>query len=125
MQTGQNNVSTSFRSYTLESTRAAIKYINANVEKNITIDMLARKYDISPSALKRCFKAKTGLPVYTYIRRKKMKKAKELLKESDMSVTNIAYHLGFINSSKFSSAFTSVVGERPSSYRKNAVAVEF
>lgn len=108
---------TSFRSYTLKGTDAVIKYINSNVEENITIESLALRHEISSSALKRCFKAKTGVSIHAYIRRVKMKQATRLLRNTDMSITDIAYKLGYVNSSKFSSAFLSVMGEKPSDYR--------
>lgn len=108
---------TSFRAYTLKGTDAVIKYINSNVEENITIEALALRNELSPSALKRCFKAKTGFSIHTYIRKAKMKQAVRLLRITEMSITDIAYKLGYVNSSKFSSAFLSVMGEKPSDYR--------
>ncbi|MEG1641880.1 MAG: AraC family transcriptional regulator [Synergistaceae bacterium] len=106
-----------FHNYTLKGTESAIEYIHKNIYSSIRIADLAEKYDISPSAFKRCFKEKMGVPVYTYIRKTKMNKAAEMLTSTNMSVTDVAQEVGFLNTSKFSSAFKDVMGEYPSLYR--------
>ena len=68
--------------------------------------------------LKNIFKGVYGVPIYTYMRIKKMQSAALLLIHTERSVAEIAYEFGYNNTSKFTAAFQKVMGETPSEYRK-------
>lgn len=89
-----------------------------NPDKRYTIEFLANKFDISVSALKKCFKGVYGVAIFTFMRNFRMDLATKLLCQTDLSITEIAGKVGYSNISKFSEAFKSIKGETPKNYRK-------
>lgn len=90
----------------------------SHLSRKITIEELARKYRIAPTALKKCFKGVYGESIYQYIKQYRMKEAARVLEETNETVLAIANMVGYENGSKFSEAFKSVIGVKPSEYRK-------
>lgn len=85
-----------------------------------TIDDLSKAHFVSPTKLKQAFKDIYGESIGSYMKQYRMRRAAEWLRESDKSVNEISLLLGYQSVSKFSSAFKSVMGCAPTSYRKNA-----
>lgn len=90
----------------------------ANLDQKFTIDELAEKYHIAPTALKKCFKGIYGSSIYQYMKQFRMKAAARELVQGEETILNIANRYGYENGSKFSEAFRAVMGEKPSEYRK-------
>ena len=93
-------------------------YLCENMDTHITISELADMFNVSPTHLKKSFRDVYGLPVYAYTRSRKMLKAAELLRDTDRKIIDIAGELGYDNGSKFSKAFSDVMGSTPSVFRK-------
>ncbi len=85
----------------------ALDYINNNLTNNFKISELARISAMSESTFRREFKKETGFSPIKYINREKLKKAKQLLFFSDLSVGEIALNLGFFDAAHFCKAFKS------------------
>ena len=90
-----------------------------NIDKRITLNELADKYNIPLTTMKACFKEIYGMPMYTYVRSARMTVASSLLLNTNDKISYIAGKVGYENPSKFSAAFKDVVGVTPASYRKN------
>lgn len=86
---------------------------------NMNIEYLTDSLCMSRSTLYRRVKALTGISANEYIRRKKMEVAKELLLDSDMAVSEIAYKVGCSSMSYFRQTFKKLYGVIPSEYLKN------
>lgn len=95
-----------------------MQLMTSNPEVHYTMDELAERFDLSVSALKKCFKGVYGTAIFTYMRNFRMDMAAALLVQTDKSVTEIASKVGYTNSSKFSEAFKSVKGKTPLEFRK-------
>ena len=93
-------------------------FICDNIDSHYTIEELADKFDMPPTAMKVCFKNVFGLPVFTYARRERMKHAARQLRECDRGILEIAGTVGYNNGSKFAHAFQDVMGMTPKEYRK-------
>ena len=93
-------------------------FICDNIDSHYTIEELADKFDMPPTAMKVCFKNVFGLPVFTYARRERMKHAAKQLRECDRGILEIAGTVGYNNGSKFAHAFQDVMGMTPKEYRK-------
>jgi signal transduction histidine kinase/DNA-binding response OmpR family regulator len=78
------------------------------------IKALCRELPMSRAQLYRKFNALTNLTVSKYIRSMRLKKARELLLTSNLSISEIAYQVGFKNLSHFSTLFTEEFGINPS-----------
>lgn len=93
-------------------------FIQENLDKKITLAMLAKHVNRSENYLSRLFKSETGINTITYINTQKMHHAKELLANSQLSIKEIASALGFDEQSYFNRIFNKIYGLNPSEYRK-------
>lgn len=81
------------------------------------IDVLADRFKISPTQLKKNFKVLYGLPIYAYFQDAKMKIALHYIEKTDLKIKDIALKFEYENVSKFSKAFEKCHGKLPSKYR--------
>ena len=95
------------------------EYISQHYTQEITLKDLSRHFAISEGYLSRKFKAVSGLGINQYITYVRISHAEKLLKESKLSVTEIAEKCGFCGSTYFSSVFRKIKGMPPLTYRKN------
>lgn len=65
----------------------------------------------------RSFRAAYGETPYSYLMTRRVERAKALLRRGDLSVTDVCFAVGCTSLGSFSSRFTELVGESPSSYR--------
>ncbi len=91
---------------------------NINNPSLISTSALAARFNYSPSQFSRRFKAVSDKSVKEYVIDVKMKKAKELLRTVNLSISDIAYQLGYTNPFYFTNVFTKQNGISPSAYRK-------
>ncbi|MCA0753514.1 AraC family transcriptional regulator [Paenibacillus sp. N4] len=108
----------------VEKLAHVISYIDANIERNMTIQELAGIAFLHPNYLIRLFKQQIGLPPIQYITVKKITKAKELLISTRGSVGEIAEQLGFSDLFYFSKQFKKNVGMNPTEFRKQMLTKE-
>jgi AraC-like DNA-binding protein len=73
---------------------------------------------ISPAHFSRRFRAVFGEPPHRYLQRRRVERSMFLLRESERSVTDICFDVGFNSPGTFSRTFKEIVGESPSAYRK-------
>ena len=73
---------------------------------------------MSETLLSNCFKITTGKTIVEYINSLKADKAKQLLAETDMRITDIACELGFNDGAYFNKVFRKFVNMTPLTYRK-------
>nr|WP_301916915.1 AraC family transcriptional regulator [uncultured Blautia sp.] len=86
--------------------------------EHYTISQLSERFEISPTIMKKCFKGVYGDSIYAYMKRYRLQVAERLLKESQLTVGEIAAQIGYLNPNKFTSAFCGEYGVPPTSYRK-------
>ena len=89
-----------------------VQYINANVDKKLTIDEIAEQVHISRSYLQHLFKKCVGLSLSDYIFRQKMHSAKYML-ANGKSFTETANALGYKYYSTFSADYKKMFGTSP------------
>lgn len=88
-----------------------------NINKDIDIKGIATKLGISYSLFRKAFKEYTGYAPAQYIQELKLRKAKELLAETNYTVKEISYELNFSSYEYFLSFFKKRVGHTPMEYR--------
>jgi len=98
--------------------KPAIDYIYKNKSENITVENMAKVCHISQSYFSRLFSKEMGDSFSNYISKLKINWAKELLEESDMSVSQVSDELGFNEPGYFIKIFKKHEGVTPSVYRK-------
>lgn len=95
----------------------AEKYIEENYQNCITVSEIARSVNVSLSYLSRIYKETTGNTLIHFINQKKIDKAKEYLRNTDMKIYEIAEVLGFENTTYFSYFFKKNTGMSPKEYK--------
>jgi AraC-like DNA-binding protein len=73
---------------------------------------------ISPAHFSRCFRAVFGESPHRYLQRRRVERSMFLLRESDRTVTDICFDVGFSSVGTFSRTFREIVGQTPSAYRE-------
>lgn len=95
-----------------------IEYINSNIDKKIEIQELANLTKWSHHHFIKTFTKYVNQTPYQYILKKKIDKAKAVIRETDISLTDIAAELGFSSYSNFCNAFKKETGNTPDIFRK-------
>lgn len=89
-----------------------------DLKRRFTIEEVASRFGISPSALKKYFASVYGRPISQYMREKRMEKAMELLVSTGNSVGDVAAVCGYEHQGKFGVAFKDYTGVSPLEYRR-------
>jgi transcriptional regulator GlxA family with amidase domain len=95
----------------------AVEAMEANVADPLELSRLAEVAGLSPRQLNRLFHDKLGRSVMRYYRDLRLEKAQSLLRNSPLSLTEIALATGFASSAHFSRAYSARFGQPPSAYR--------
>lgn len=93
-------------------------FMEKNISKDISFDMLAKNSGISPRHFKRRFKSATGEPPNLYLQRLRVEEAKKQLETSFESFEKITWNVGYENSNSFRRLFKKTTGLNPLEYRK-------
>lgn len=96
----------------------AISYVDENYSDNITINDLVSITQLSESTILRSFKKCFNCSPVHYINIKRIEKASWLLKNTDYSITDIAFTVGFSDSNYFTKKFKAIKHITPKEYRK-------
>ncbi|MFI5768307.1 helix-turn-helix domain-containing protein [Streptomyces sp. NPDC051658] len=86
----------------------------------LDVPTLARIAHVSQAHFTRTFRATFGETPHRYLQRRRVERAMFLLRETDRSVTDICYEVGFGSPGTFSRTFHDIVGRSPRTYRKEA-----
>ena len=96
----------------------AIRYINQHLFEQISVQTVADAVHLSPSHFSRQFKGYTGYSPYEYIVLRRIDRAKHMLVSTQMSIKEIAYHIGYNSEENFIHSFQKNVGISPGLFRK-------
>lgn len=93
-------------------------HLTEHMEQRVTIEELAHRYLINPTTLKTVFKQVYGNSLAAHMKEHRMEKAASLLRETELSVAEIAGQVGYESQSKFTAAFKEQFGQLPKEYRR-------
>ena len=93
-------------------------YIDSNIYDKLNAQQVAQKFGFSVSQLGRLFKRQYGVTVYSYILDRKLDTAKRLIKNSSVTIGEIANILNFADEHYFCNIFNKKFGMTPNRYRK-------
>jgi AraC-like DNA-binding protein/ligand-binding sensor protein len=99
--------------------RRARAYILANQADPIDLDKVAQAMHVSTFYFCKMFKKATGLTFTDYLSRVRVEKAKALLLNPHLRISEIAYDVGFQSLTHFNRMFRKIVGESPTAYRES------
>ncbi|WP_026734282.1 helix-turn-helix domain-containing protein [Fischerella sp. PCC 9605] len=93
-----------------------VDYIHEHLDQDLTLATLAAIARMSPSYFSRLFKQSTKLSPHQYVIQRRIDRAKQLLRQGELSIAEIAYSLGFTHQSHFSYHFKRLVGSSPKAF---------
>ncbi len=103
-----------------QQVRLARLLLERNYDTPVTIEALSREVALSPYHLIRAFRRVYQQTPHQYLVGLRIARAKELLRDSDLSVTAICVAVGFESLGSFSTLFRKVAGISPSAYRASS-----
>ncbi|WP_233903379.1 XylR family transcriptional regulator [Stieleria maiorica] len=103
-----------------EQIAKALQFIRRRASANIRVTDVLEQVDLSRRAFEHRFKKLVGVTPHEEIQRVRMNRAKELLRDTDLTVPQIANLLGFEHSEYLGAAFKREVGVSPGDYRRNS-----
>ncbi len=95
----------------------AIEYVENNYTTDIDVNTLAEEIGISYSHLRKIFRESLGMNLNTFINKRRIKEAKILLKETNMTIYDMAIALGYNSDQTFTRFFKKYEGTTPGAYR--------
>jgi len=95
-------------------------YINDNLREELTLGKMSSLLSMSPYHFAHAFRQTTGLAPHRFVITRRIELAKQLLRETDLSITEIAHQVGYSNQSNFSVIFHRFTGQAPRRFRNGA-----
>jgi AraC-like DNA-binding protein len=97
--------------------------MDATPEQDWTVEKLAGVSGISHAHFARSFKQAFGVPPHRYLLSRRVERAKALLRDTDLSITDIAFSSGWNSLGTFGRTFHDVTGESPGALRERQNAL--
>lgn len=98
--------------------RRLIEFVEENLDRDLRLETMAREVGISPLYLPHVFKASFGQAPHRYVLARRVERARELLRGTELPILEVALCCGFSSQSHLSNWFRRIVGISPSAYRK-------
>lgn len=99
--------------------RLVMDYMEDHIAKSISIAELAGTLGLSRFHFIRAFNKTAGVPPHRYFLTRRVERAKDLLQNSHLTVTEVSEMTGFGSTSQLTRAFRKVVGVNPSTFRRD------
>ena len=109
-------------SYTVQTTQLfndIADYVQYHSSENITVSQIAEYFGYNPKYLSSLFKNQSGITLKQFMLQTKMDTAKAQLTDTNHSISQIAYNVGFNDAHNFTNAFKKITGLSPSEYRES------
>jgi AraC-like DNA-binding protein len=97
--------------------RRARDLMDREYSRALDVTAVARAALMSTAHFSRQFRAAYGETPYSYLMTRRIERAKALLRDGDLSVTEVCLEVGCTSLGSFSASFTKMVGETPTAYR--------
>lgn len=101
----------------IDAVNKAVAFIDANIGERIDVRAIAASADLSPNYFSRLFQGAYGISVHRFVLDRRLQKARTLLSESGLSISQIALDLGFSSQSHLTTAFRQRFGSTPAQFR--------
>ena len=92
-------------------------FIEENSDEKLSLSKVAKAVCISPNHLSEKFKQVTGVNFVEYVAKTRFEKARSLLQNGDLRISEIAFAVGFQSLSQFNRIFKKLAGKSPTVYR--------
>jgi AraC family transcriptional regulator len=99
-------------------TQHLTEFIEENIGGDLSLDTMAREIQVCPLYLPRAFRIAVGKSPHQYVLERRIEHAKELLRNTEMPIVEVALASGFSSQSHLSNSFRRSVGASPANYRR-------
>ena len=93
--------------------------VTYNIEDYMKIEEISKQYNISKKGFTECFKAVYGKTYYAFIKEYRIQQAAEIIRTKHIKISEVVISVGYQNASKFSKAFSDIMGILPLNYKKS------
>jgi AraC family transcriptional regulator len=97
--------------------RRVVAHVEERLSEPITLAEMAASVHLTPFHFLRRFKAATGVPPHRFVMHRRLERAKELLRVTDLPLAEIAWRTGFASPSHFTAVFRRSTGSAPGAWR--------
>jgi AraC family transcriptional regulator len=101
-----------------------VTYIDSHLDSGLDIKALAELVSLSKSHFSRAFRRSFGISPMTYVKLRRIERAKGLMTSTNQQLTEIAINCGFADQSHFNRCFRRAIGESPGRWRRINVRIE-
>ena len=95
----------------------AISYINEHLTENLSLKDISTEVGMSPFYFTNLFKQSTGMTAYQYVIYRRIERAKQLLRNQELSIAEVSEQAGFESQSHFGNVFRKHTSKTPKMYR--------
>jgi AraC-like DNA-binding protein len=99
-----------------------IDWLAQHLDESVSVSDLADVAGLSPSHFRRGFHREVGSSPRDYVTQMRLERTKRLLAETDHTITEMAFELGFSTSAYFTAVLQRVTGMNPTQFRRRAHA---
>ncbi|MDR6567986.1 AraC family transcriptional regulator [Chitinophaga ginsengisegetis] len=97
--------------------QAIVGQLRSRLNENLALEDTAKQWGMSVRSLTRLFQTKLHITYIQYVKMLRIIRAMELIKDSDLTMTEIAYEIGYSNISAFSNNFHQLTNMRPTEFK--------
>lgn len=93
------------------------QYLRSGINEPLMLEDIAKKFSFSVRTLTRLFQNKLHISLIQYVKMLRVIRAMELMKDTELTITEIAYEVGYSNISAFSNTFSQLTNMRPTEFK--------
>jgi RpiB/LacA/LacB family sugar-phosphate isomerase len=97
-----------------------VEYIRKNLDTPLAVGTLSRLAEMSQSHFSKLFKLSTGLAPHQFVLQERINRSKELLRQGDAKIVDVALEVGFENQAHFTTVFGNFVGMTPRQFQRSS-----
>ena len=97
-----------------------VEHIRNNLDTPLAVRELSRIAEMSQSHFSKLFKLSTGLAPHQFVLQQRINRSKELLRQDNAKIIDIALEVGFKNQAHFTTVFGNLVGMTPRQFQRSA-----
>jgi RpiB/LacA/LacB family sugar-phosphate isomerase len=98
-----------------------VDHIRKNLDTPLAVGTLSRLAEMSQSHFSKMFKLSTGLAPHQFVLQERINRSKELLRQDDAKIVDVALEVGFENQAHFTTVFGNFVGMTPRQFQRSSV----
>ncbi|MBS4218394.1 response regulator [Bacillus sp. FJAT-49711] len=99
-------------------------YIIEHSHKEISLDRISQKFELSPIYISKLFKEQLGVNYIAFLTECRLEKAKKLMLDPEKSLKEITFDVGYQDPNYFSKVFKKMYGESPTEYRRSLLGAK-